>query len=129
MTAELIALTLAALLQVAQLCLYSVVAQMAVGTKTALKPRDQPVELTGTAGRVYRALNNHFEGLILFSIACLVITLSGQSSGFTGFCAFTYLAARVFYIPAYVYGWVPGRSLIWAAGLLATVFMLFAALV
>ncbi|MFD1160649.1 MAPEG family protein [Roseovarius aestuarii] len=129
MTPELTALTLAALLQVVQLCLYSVAAQRQVGRKTALKPRDEPVELTGTSGRLHRAMNNHFEGLMLFGIACLVITVTAQSTGFTGFCAVTYLIARVLYIPAYVFGWVPWRSVIWLVGLLATTSMLLAALI
>lgn len=129
MTPELTALTLAALLQILQLCLYSVVGQAAVGAKIALKPRDNPVDMPGKAGRVQRALNNHFEGLILFSIACAVITISDQSTGVTVACAWAYLIARVLYIPAYVFGWVPWRSAIWAVGFFATTLMLIAALI
>lgn len=129
MTTELTALTLAGLLQVLQLCLYSVVGRAQVGSKTALKPRDEPVELTGTAGRVHRAMNNHFEGLLLFAIACLVLAVSDQSSGVTRTCAYVYVIARVVYVPAYVFGWVPWRSVIWAVGFLATALMLLAALV
>ena len=66
---------------------------------------------------------------ILFSIACVVVTLAGQSSLFTTVCAFAYLGARVLYIPAYAFGWVPWRSLIWAVGYLATAAMLVAALI
>ena len=129
MTAELVALTLAALLQVAQLCLYSVAGRAQVGSRTALKPRDEPVELTGKTGRIQRAMNNHFEGLILFSIACLVITLSDQSTPLTATCAWAYLGARILYVPAYVFGLVPWRSLIWSVGFLATAVMLISALV
>lgn len=129
MTFELTMLTLAALLQVGQLCLYSVTGREQAGTKTALKPRDEPIELTGTAGRVQRAMNNHFEGLLLFAIACVVVTVSGQSTGFTATCALIYLIARLLYVPAYVFGWVPWRSVIWASGFLATTLMLLAALV
>ncbi len=129
MTPELVALTLAALLQVAQLCLYSVVGRAQAGTKAALKPRDEPIQLTGKAGRVHRAMNNHFEGLILFAIACLVITVSDQSTGFTAGCAYIYLIARVIYVPAYVFGWVPWRSVIWSVGFGATALMLLATLV
>lgn len=128
MTPELTALTLAALLQVLQICLYSVVGQAQVGRGAALRPRDEGVELTGRAGRVHRAMNNHFEGLILFGIACVVIAVSEQSTGFTAGCAFLYLGARVLYIPAYVFGWVPWRSVIWLVGLIATTLMLLVAL-
>ena len=129
MTPELTALTLAALLQVAQFVSFSISANLQVGTAKAASPRDEPVHLTGTAGRVQRAMNNHFEGLIMFSIACVVISLSGQSTGFTAACAWVYLGARVLYVPAYVLGWVPWRSVIWMAGFGATTLMLLAGLV
>lgn len=128
MTPELTALTLAALLQMLQFLAYSIAANRQVGTKTALGPRDTPVQLTGTAGRLQRAMNNHFEGLILFTIACLVITLSDQSTALTRTCAWIYLAARVLYVPAYAFGLSPWRSLIWSVGFLATLLMLLAAL-
>ncbi len=128
MTPELIALTLAALLQVVQFTIYSLTAQRQVGTDYAASPRDEPRQLTGLAGRAQRAMNNHFEGLILFGIAVFVITASDQATPFTAACAWIYLGARVLYVPAYLYGWTPGRSLIWVAGFLATVLMLLAAL-
>jgi uncharacterized MAPEG superfamily protein len=128
MTPELTVLTLAALLQVAQLALYSVAGQAQAGTKAAMKPRDEGITLTGKPGRIKRALDNHFEGLILFGIAATVIAASGQSTAFTAGCAWAYLGARILYVPAYVFGWVPWRSLIWMVGLGATVLMLLAAL-
>lgn len=129
MTPELTALTLAALLQVLQFMAYSITANRQVGSKAALGPRDTPVQLTGTAGRLQRALNNHFEGLVLFTIACVVISASGQSTGFTATCAWVYLGARVLYVPAYALGLSPWRSVIWMVGLFATLLMLLAALV
>lgn len=135
MTTELTVLTLAALLQVVQFVLMSVPANLELGQGKTLGPRDpdrlgKPLieQVSARTGRLFRALNNHFEGLILFSIACLVITVSGQSTGLTGTCAWIYLIARVLYVPAYAFGWVPWRSLIWAVGFLATTIMLVAAL-
>jgi uncharacterized MAPEG superfamily protein len=129
MTPELTALTLAALLQCAQMALYSVVGNAQVGTKAAMSSRDRKIELTGTAGRVQRAMNNHFEGLILFGVAATVIAVSGQSTPFTTVCAWTYLVARALYVPAYAYGLVPWRSVVWAVGWIATFLMLIAALI
>ena len=129
MTPELTVLALAALLQVVQFALYSVTANLQVGPKRAMGPRDEPIQLTGTAGRLQRALNNHFEGLILFTIAVLVVTLSGQSTAFTAICAHTYLIARILYVPAYAQGLTPWRSVIWMVGFAATVAMLIAALI
>ncbi len=129
MTPELTALALAALLQVGQMAAYSIAANRQVDRKTAFGPRDAPVTLTGTAGRLQRALGNHFEGLILFAIACTVLTLSGQSSAFTAACGWLYLTARAAYVPAYVFGLAPWRSVIWAVGFAATTAMLIAALI
>ena len=129
MIPELTILTLAALLQVAQMGAYSVTANAQVDLNTALGPRDTPVALTGVAGRLHRAMNNHFEGLLLFAIACVVITLSGQSSAFTTECAWIYLIARAAYVPAYALGLAPWRSVIWMIGFGATTAMLIAALI
>lgn len=128
MTPELTTLTLAALLQALQFCAYSITAQKQVGTKAAASPRDKTIELTGTAGRLQRALNNHFEGLILFTISVVVVTLAEQSTAVTQTAAWVYLGARILYVPAYAFGWVPWRSAIWFVGFLATVTMLVAAL-
>ncbi len=129
MTPELMALTLAALLQVLQFCAYSLASIMQVGVKKAAGPRDKAIVLTGTAGRLQRAMNNHFEGLILFTIAVVVVTYTDQSDSKTMLFAFTYLGARILYVPAYVFGLAPWRSLIWVIGLAATVAMLISALI
>ena len=134
MTLELTALTLAALLQITQYVLMAVPANLELGPGKTLSSRDRPGgdlqnQVSVPTGRLIRALNNHFEGLILFSIACLVITLSDQSTPFTATCAWVYLGARVFYIPAYAFGLTPWRTIIWFAGFGATTFMLLAALI
>ena len=53
-------------------------------------------------------MNNHFEGLILFTLAVVVVTLGNQSTPFTQTAAWAYLAARILYVPAYAFGWRPG---------------------
>ncbi|WP_371037403.1 MULTISPECIES: MAPEG family protein [unclassified Rhodosalinus] len=128
MTPELTALALAVLLQAGQLALYSVLGQKVAGPRAAMSPRDEAIALPGMAGRAKRALDNHFEGLTLFTAAVAIVMLSQQSSPVTAACAWIYLAARLLYVPAYLFGWVPGRSLIWAAGFLATLVMILAAL-
>ena len=129
MTPELTVLGLAALLQVGQMVAFSIAGNMQIDAKTAFGPRDTPVHLSGVGGRLQRAINNHFEGLILFAIACLLITLSDQSTAFTAACAWVYLAARVAYVPAYALGLSPWRSLIWMVGFGATTVMLIAAFI
>ncbi|MEL7262789.1 MAG: MAPEG family protein [Pseudomonadota bacterium] len=132
MTPELTALTLAALLQVVQFVLMAVPANLELGQGKTLSPRDKgglEDQMSQRTARLYRALNNHFEGLILFTIACLVTTLGDQSTPFTAACAYAYLIARITYVPAYAFGWVPWRSYIWMVGFAATTAMLVAALI
>jgi uncharacterized MAPEG superfamily protein len=130
MTPELTALALAALLQAVQFLLFAVPANMELGTGYTSSARDRPPsrQLSERTGRLQRALNNHFEGLILFTIATTVVTLGNQSTGFTVACAWVYLAARTLYIPAYAFGWRPWRSAIWAIGFGSTLAMIVAAL-
>ena len=130
MTPELTALTLAALLQVVQYVLMAVPANLELGHRYTASPRDtdRMDQLSPRTGRLYRALGNHFEGLILFTIAVLVVTLGDQSTPLTQACAWVYLAARVAYVPAYAFGLAPWRSMIWFLGFGATALMLLAAL-
>ncbi len=131
MTAELTALTLAALLQVGQFGLMAVPANRELGPARTMGPRDDDLRgaMSPRTARLHRALSNHFEGLILFGIAVTVITLSDQSSAITRWAAWIYLAARVLYVPCYAMGLVPWRSVVWAVGFAATVTILVSALI
>lgn len=127
MTPELTVLALAALLQAVQFALMAVPANLEAGPGKTLSPRDTArmggsleSQLSPRTARLNRAMTNHFEALILFTIAVVVITLSDQSTAFSAACAWIYLGARVLYVPAYAFGWVPWRSLIWAVGFSAT---------
>jgi uncharacterized MAPEG superfamily protein len=131
MTPELTSLALAALLQVVQFTLFAVPANKELTPGYTSSPRDKPPsrQMSITTARLQRALNNHFEGLILFTIAVLVVTLGNQSTPVTQYAAYAYLAARILYVPAYYLGWRPWRSAIWAVGFFATITMIVAALI
>ncbi len=131
MTPELTALALAGLLQMVQFVLFAVPANRELGVGYTSSARDRPPSkpMSTLTGRLQRAMNNHFEGLILFTLAVVVVTLSNQSTPFTQGCAWAYLAARVLYIPAYAFGWRPWRSAIWSVGFAATLLLLLAALI
>jgi uncharacterized MAPEG superfamily protein len=86
-------------------------------------------QVSDKTGRLIRAMNNHFEALILFTIAVVVVTLGDKATGLSAVCAWTYLGARILYIPAYYFGLAPWRSLIWFVGFLATVLMILSALI
>lgn len=130
MTPELTVLALAGLLQAAQLTLFATPANRELGAHFTTSPRDAkpPRPMSQTTARLQRALNNHFEGLILFTLAVVVVTLGGNANGFTATCAYAYLVARVAYIPAYAFGLSPWRSVIWGVGFLATMAMIVTSL-
>lgn len=130
MTPELTTLALAGLLQAAQMILFATPANLELGTGYTSGPRDTPPKkpLSISTARLQRAMNNHFEGLILFTLAVVVVTLGGQSTATTQYAAYAYLIARVAYIPAYALGLTPWRSAIWGIGFAATLTMLIASL-
>jgi uncharacterized MAPEG superfamily protein len=128
MTPELTALALAGLLQVIQMVLHIITHDLQAGIKAGLSSRDKPILLSGTAARLQRAYNNHFESLAIFTIAVIVVTLSNQSTPLTQNCAWAYVIARALYIPAYVFDLTPWRSLIWTLGIGAATLMLISAL-
>ena len=131
MTPELTALALAGLLQALQFTIFAIPANVELTPGYTSSARDRPPsrQMSVVTGRLQRALNNHFEGLILFTLAVVVVTLGNQSTPVTQYAAWTYLAARVLYIPAYAFGWRPWRSAIWGVGFVATLTMIVAALI
>lgn len=129
MRPELEVLAWAGLLHVAQLGLLAVAANLQLGPAYTLGPRDTARALSGVPARLERAFRNHVEALLLFGVAVVVVTLGNHSDAFTANCAWTYLAARVAYVPAYASGVPVLRSVIWAVGFGATIAMLIAALV
>ena len=131
MTPELTALASAGLLQGVQFLLFAVPANLELGTRYTSGPRDAAParSMTVRTGRLHRALANHFEGLILFTLAVVVVTLGNQSSAVTQTAAWIYVAARILYIPAYAFGWRPWRSAIWGIGFFATLTMIAASLI
>jgi uncharacterized MAPEG superfamily protein len=131
MTPELTTLALAGLLQALQFALFAIPANLELGTGYTSSARDRAPsrQMSDRTARLQRALNNHFEGLILFTLAVVVVTLSNQSTPFTANCAYAYLAARILYVPAYAFGWRPWRSAIWAVGFVATLLIIVASLI
>lgn len=132
MTPELTVLAYAILLQGLQYVLMAVPANLELGSGKTSSPRDpdrlgKPLidQMSTKTGRLYRAFNNHFEALILFTATVAIISLADKNTGFSAICAWTYLAARILYVPAYYFGLRPWRSLIWFVGFFATFFMLF----
>ncbi len=113
-------LVLAVLLAFVQLTLYAIRANLEYGPDYTMSPRDTRPEHPGSVmtGRLHRAYENHLETLPLFAIAVLVAHVSGSASAITALASQVYLAARVIYIPCYVFG-SRLRSLVWSVAALA----------
>lgn len=122
-------LALSGLLAIAQICIMAVPVNKQLGTKWTGGPRDDPRVISGVAGRLKRAADNQIEGLVLFAVAAICVTLLDASTPFTRGAATVYLIARVVYIPLYALGVPLWRSVVWAVGFFATAAMLIAALV
>src|SRR6056297_3645184 len=120
MPVEIQVLAYAGLLQFLQIVLMAVPVNIQLGPKYTAGPRDEERRPTGIAGRLKRAVDNHFEGLALFTIAVVVVVLGDAASSLTAQCAWAYLIARILYVPAYASGIHLLRTLIWAVGFFAT---------
>ncbi len=128
MPVELKVLGYAALLQFVQYIAMAIPVNLQLGVAYTGGNRDEQQQATGVPGRLKRALENHFEGLVMFTIAVLVVVLGGTSNQLTENCAWAYLWARILYVPAYASGVFLVRSLIWSVGFVATAVMLLVAL-
>ncbi|SEQ10654.1 MAPEG family protein [Thalassovita taeanensis] len=130
MTPELTALALAGLLHIVQFVAASTLANIDVGPGYTTSPRDRlpSRDMRKITARMLRAYDNHVQMLGLFVGGVALITLSDQSTTVTQTAAWTYLAARALYIPAYAFGWQPWRSYIWLVALACCATLYLAAL-
>ena len=99
-----------------------------IGSDGNASPRDGDLNLSTLTSRLRRALANHTENIGPFIIAVLLVELTDANSWFTALAAWVFVIARAIYLPAYAFGWVPWRSLIYTVGLVATFAMIVASL-
>ena len=91
-------------------------------------PRDEPIVLTGVAGRLERAFANFRETFPFFAALVLVDYLGGRLGELTALGALIYVVARAVYVPLYAFGVPYARSLVWVVSMVG-ILMLLAALV
>lgn len=128
MAFELQMVAAAVLIGIVHLLWAAVAAQPQRGLKWNAGPRDEPVVLTGVAGRLERAFANFRETFPFFVALVLIDYLGGRLGELTSQGALVYVAARAVYIPLYAFGVPYVRSLAWVASM-AGILMLLAALV
>jgi len=128
MAFELQMLAAAVIIGIVHLLWAAAAAQPQRGLKWNTGPRDEPVVLTGVAGRLERAFANFRETFPFFAVLVIVDYLGGRLGDLTAYGAVLYVAARALYIPLYAFGVPHVRSLAWVASMVG-ILMLLAALV
>lgn len=93
-----------------------------------LSSRDEKRTLEGMAGRLDRALWNSVTALALFAPVILILNAKEAFSTDTLVLSQIFLAARILYLPAYVFNLVGFRTLVWLLGFAATVLLYLLAL-
>ncbi len=128
MAFELQMLAAAVLIGIVHLLWAAAAAQPQRGLKWNAGPRDEPIVLTGVAGRLDRAFANFRETFPFFASLVIVDYLGGRLGALTSLGALIYVVARAAYIPLYAFGAPYVRSLVWAVSMVG-ILMLLAALV
>ncbi|MGH1367686.1 MAG: MAPEG family protein [Maritimibacter sp.] len=130
MTPELTALALAAFVHIISFVAYSYMANVDVGLGYSTSPRDSAPsrDMRVVTMRLSRAYDNSAAMFGLFAGGALMISVTGQSTVYTGGLAFAYVALRAGYTLAYARGWRPWRSYIWICALLCCALLYLAAL-
>ncbi|MBO9544634.1 MAPEG family protein [Caulobacter sp.] len=128
MAFELQMLAAAVIIGIIHLLWAAAAAQPQRGLKWNTGPRDEPVVLTGVAGRLERAFANFRETFAFFAVLVIVDYLGGRLGDLTSYGAVVYVAARAVYIPLYAFGVPYVRSLAWVASMVG-ILILLAALV
>lgn len=103
MTSDLWALVAAIMLAVVQITIASVLTLRQAGGAWVLSARDTPREVTGLSGRFVRAHRNLLEIFPQFAAALFVVHAGNAVGELTTIGAWTFVVARVLYVPAYAF--------------------------
>ena len=96
-------------------------AMMQVGLMPLVQNREKFPELTGWAGRAYRAQRNMIENLVLFAALVLAAVAAGRTNGTTLLGAELFLWARVAHAIVYLIGLPWLRTGVWAVSILGLI--------
>lgn len=125
MTAPLTFLAWTLVLAFAQIFIAAGFKRQQDGLQWAAGNRDgDPKQYVGAAARMARAQANLFETLPIFIGAVLLAHVSGSESGWTSWGAGLYFAGRLAYVPAYGFGLVPWRTIIWGVSVVGLLMVL-----
>ena len=128
MTIELTMLALATGMGLLHLLATGMVTTTQFGIAYGLSSRDEKREPTGMGARLVRAYANFMQSFPFFIAAVVAAALANRHSTMTVYGAELYLAARLIYIPCYVFNVIGVRTLAYIAGIVGIVMVLSALL-
>lgn len=88
-------------------------------------PRDTPFDIGPTSERLKRAFSNFMETFAFFAVVVVALAFTRKSDDISIWGAGIYLAARVIYIPCYVFAIIGIRSLVWLISLFGILMCLY----
>lgn len=91
------------------------------------EPRAWLAQQQGRSARANAAQQNSFEAFPFFAVAVLVAHVTRGPQAQVDLLAMVFIAARVAYLGFYLAGWGTMRSLVWAVGMTATVWIFITA--
>jgi uncharacterized MAPEG superfamily protein len=128
MTVELTMLALSVALLFVLILIQSTAGTMAQGAKVMAGHRDDMTPPSAWQSRTKRLVDNHREGLALFTPLVLIAAVMGVSTETTVLGAQLFFFSRVAHAIIYLAGWPWVRPIAWLVGIIGTV-MIFLALV
>ncbi len=124
MTPDLWALLAVLVLAIVQLTSQSIVTLRQAGPQWVAGPRDTSFEVKGRGGRIFRAHRNLLEILPQFFASLFVVHAANVNAELTIWGAWLFFFARLFYVPAYLFGPAGLRSIFWQTGQIGIIIIL-----
>lgn len=125
MTIELWALVTAGCMTFLTIFIQLNYSSMAHGMAHSMSTRDTAVEETLLGGRLRRTAVNNLEAVAMFAPLVIVAQLIDVSNSWTQYASYAFIASRILYLPSYLLGLVPIRSMVWMIGFFSLPFFLF----
>lgn len=113
MTFELWALLGSALLGIIHTSAASFAFKAQVGNEYSIGPRDEDLQPTGIAARLFRAQRNFLETFAIFAVCSVLVHLTDAYGALSLWGSILYLGGRTLFLPLYAFGvrWI--RTFSW----------------
>jgi uncharacterized MAPEG superfamily protein len=125
MTTELVALLTTGFMTFLTIFIQLNYSSMAHGMAHSMSSRDVAVKETKMGGRLRRAAVNNVEAVAMFAPLVIIAQLADISNDWTVYASYAFIASRILYVPSYLLGLVPIRSMVWMLGFFAIPFFIY----